>query len=116
MVVFNTLASSLMVPLVYLDYNMRKEYIAEVLCINKEEPITVCGGKCYLDNQLNILEEQTQQEALPSKLTVNLSFYFVDFPQFLEPNQIKAPIKHASIYPNGTVISYHNSIFHPPKN
>lgn len=33
-------------------YYAHKEYIAEVLCINKSKPELECDGKCYLKNKL----------------------------------------------------------------
>ena len=65
--ILNIVGSTLMVPLIYLDFNLRREYIAEVLCINKEEPITVCGGNCYLTGQLKKAGEQQEKEATTSQ-------------------------------------------------
>ena len=61
--ILNIVGSTLMVPLIYLDFNLRREYIAKVLCINKEEPITICGGHCYLIKQLGKAGEQQEKEA-----------------------------------------------------
>lgn len=72
--VLSTIGSTLTVPLVYLDFEMRREYIAEVLCINRDEPITVCGGTCYLE--LNLERSQPNSEALPSSYSNLISFYF----------------------------------------
>src|SRR5688500_9785475 len=30
-------------------FEANREYIAEVLCVNKAEPITMCYGQCFLD-------------------------------------------------------------------
>lgn len=53
----------LMYPLFVLDYELRKDYIAEVLCINKdvEQTVTVCYGKCYVQNKIKILEEEQKE-------------------------------------------------------
>ena len=71
--ILNIVGSTLMVPLIYLDFNLRREYIAEVLCINKEEPITVCGGHCYLTRQLERASEQQEKAAATSQ---KLEFHF----------------------------------------
>lgn len=35
-----------------LEYAINQEYIAEVLCINRDRPDKGCNGKCYLMSQL----------------------------------------------------------------
>ncbi|MDN5213145.1 hypothetical protein QQ020_13845 [Fulvivirgaceae bacterium BMA12] len=61
-IILSNLGSTLMVPLIYLDFEVRKGYISKVLCIKKDDPITVCGGSCYLAKQLNKAQDH-QQEA-----------------------------------------------------
>lgn len=46
------LANTFVSPLIYLDFTLHRDYIAKVLCIRKDEPITVCGGRCFLVRQL----------------------------------------------------------------
>ena len=43
----------------FLEYAVYYEYIATVLCINKEEPKMQCNGKCHLSAQLS---KYTQDE------------------------------------------------------
>ncbi|UXP31504.1 hypothetical protein N6H18_14220 [Reichenbachiella agarivorans] len=58
----NTLASTLAVPLIYMDFGMRRDYIAEVLCINRDKPMSTCDGKCYLAQKLKAAQQQQEQE------------------------------------------------------
>ncbi|MCV9385779.1 hypothetical protein [Reichenbachiella ulvae] len=58
----NTLASTLAVPLIYMDFGMRRDYIAEVLCINRDKPMLNCDGKCYLAKKLKAAQEQQDKE------------------------------------------------------
>ena len=37
---------------ILIDYKINQDFIAEVLCINKEKSMTLCKGKCYLVDQL----------------------------------------------------------------
>lgn len=81
----------LRVPFVYLDYQLRKEYIAQYLCVNKSRPITICGGSCYLARQLQKAQDHKQSEKtasvkIPLKeyhkegalaMSVYLTFYWV---------------------------------------
>lgn len=73
--ILNIIGSSLMVPLIYLDFELRRDYIAEVLCINRDEPITVCGGKCYLDLRLEQAAEQREQESQSNSRPVEIYFF-----------------------------------------
>lgn len=52
-------------PLVYLDYELRKEYISAYLCVNRDNPAMACHGKCHLVKELK--EVQAQEEgSLPA--------------------------------------------------
>ncbi|MEL7145130.1 MAG: hypothetical protein AAFO69_02080 [Bacteroidota bacterium] len=51
LILFCTVELSSLLP--YAQYYLNYDYISEVLCINKEQPMTMCYGKCYLSDQLN---------------------------------------------------------------
>jgi hypothetical protein len=40
-------------------FTLRQETIAATLCVNKSEPIPMCAGQCFLDQQL----EENHQDA-----------------------------------------------------
>lgn len=44
-------------------YSIKKEYIVEKLCINKDKPQLHCDGKCYLGKQLKTTEEGAKNSA-----------------------------------------------------
>lgn len=48
---------------IWINFKINQDFIAEVLCINKEEPITMCYGSCYLTDQLQEQEEKEKQQA-----------------------------------------------------
>lgn len=61
----------LLVPFVYLDFELRKEFIIKNLCENRFKPELHCDGQCYLAKQLHQVAEghareeaQKQQDAL----------------------------------------------------
>ncbi len=41
-----------------IDYQLRKDFIAKALCVNKQKPQLNCNGKCYLAKRLKTAEEQ----------------------------------------------------------
>ncbi len=36
----------------YLNYAVKKEYISEVLCVNRDTPESNCKGHCFLNREL----------------------------------------------------------------
>jgi len=113
--ILNILSSTLMVPLIYLDFELRRDYIAEVLCIKKEEPITVCGGHCFLAKQLNKAKDQQQEEKQSSR-TEQISFFnehiiMVDCSRSYDSRKDD----HTLVNDSGNLKSFVTDIFHPPQ-
>ena len=47
----------------YLEFAINQDFIASVLCINREKPEVECGGKCHLTKQLQKAgKEETEQQ------------------------------------------------------
>ena len=94
-----------------IEFELNKGYIQDVLCINKDKPITVCGGSCYLSNRME--QEAANAKASPQ---VNMQDYPVAIIDLVaitlqpgykrlvqwQPFTVKAPA------------SFHTDIFHPP--
>ncbi len=57
----------------YADYFFNQEYIAAVLCEEKDDPISICAGSCYLVKELKDKQEQSQEEQLPQRSKLNIS-------------------------------------------
>jgi hypothetical protein len=57
-------------------FQANRDYIAEVLCINKEKPITLCHGQCFLDRNLALADEETPQQTPASgKVKIETSIF-----------------------------------------
>jgi hypothetical protein len=50
-------------PLLYLDFEIRRDYIVANLCENRDRPIMNCNGKCYLAKRIAALDEQEKRQA-----------------------------------------------------
>ncbi len=48
---------------ILLRFKLNQEHIAETLCINLDEPETLCSGKCYLFSQLK--QEDKREKETP---------------------------------------------------
>ncbi|MBO9614262.1 MAG: hypothetical protein J7619_16275 [Dyadobacter sp.] len=51
------------IPLLYLDFEIRREYIVANLCENRNRPQMHCDGKCYLAKRIAALDEQEKRQA-----------------------------------------------------
>jgi len=51
------------IPLLYMDFEIRREYIVANLCENRNRPQLHCDGKCYLAKLIASLEEQEKRQA-----------------------------------------------------
>lgn len=61
----------------YLEYELRKDYILEFLCVNKDKPITRCLGSCFLEKR--IAESQQGSSEDSSFFQVNMDDYPIGF-------------------------------------
>lgn len=50
-------------PMLYLDYELRKEFIIDNFCVNKDRPELNCDGKCYLATRLAAAQKQEEKQA-----------------------------------------------------
>ncbi|MFN8349745.1 MAG: hypothetical protein U0X91_32395 [Spirosomataceae bacterium] len=81
---------SLIVPFVYLDFELRKEYIIHNLCKNRFKPQLHCDGKCYLAKQLQKVAEEharndAQKQSDSAKRVIQEVFEEVRFEVALSP-------------------------------
>ena len=96
----------------YFDAN--RDYIAQVLCINKEKPITMCHGQCFLNRNLSLADEETPKK-IPVKSTLKIEVSI-----FIESNFDVNLASHSAIietYGSPTSLykfSDDHSFFHPP--
>ncbi len=93
-------------------YQLNKDYIAEFLCVNRDNPITVCYGQCFLKKALGF-ESETNTSSITSNLKFELPVFKMDAIICVD-----SPVEHIYISfteyhaPNQGL--YSSSIFHPP--
>ena len=96
----------------WISYELNKDYIRAYLCVNQDQPITVCGGQCYLEDQW-----EKQQEKEPLTFQVNMNDYPVCFDQrvLFQFEEAKLPIpQHVTHYLEPSSQHQIEEIFHPP--
>jgi hypothetical protein len=64
-------------------FEANRDFIAEVLCVNKEKKITTCYGQCFLDRHLAFAEEDNDDQTAPaSKIQVETSIFLMSGIEF----------------------------------
>lgn len=94
-------------------FQANRDYIAEVLCINKEKPMTVCYGHCFLKRNISLADDETPKAPV-SKLQVETSIFITnDFDIDLTTLHFSG-IEKNSPPPSWYRLFRQNSFFHPP--
>jgi hypothetical protein len=95
-------------------FQVNRDYIARILCVNKDEPELSCKGHCYLKRNLKLADEK--QEALPESTEKSKT----EIPVFLiseacfhsQPELLHCPSNFPPV--KTSIAGYQTPIFHPP--
>lgn len=110
------LVNALVLPAIYLDFEIRKEFIQKVLCINKKKPITVCGGHCFITKEFQNALDHSGTEELNSVVQFDLVYPIPSASNLLENLQKEGFIvEHFIAAKSGEESNFTSSSFKPPK-
>ncbi len=102
---------------ILIDFKINQDFIEDVLCINKDTPIKMCKGKCYLSNQLKKVENQEEKQA-PSSKKERIDVVYYHCKQTLDFQNL-ADRYLSSMSPGANdelhTSSFISAIFRPPK-
>lgn len=96
-------------------FELNRNYIAEVLCINKAKPVTMCQGQCFLNRNLELADDPQPDDGTSPPATQK-----IDFPAFvISDNQYPAhemtePQLHNARYLPSVSGEHSPAPFHPP--
>jgi len=100
---------------ILIDYQLNKEYIMEVLCINRDKPEMHCEGQCHLTKQLKKSEkadrqanEKSQKQELPMTLYCQALFR-------LPAHHVGHTASPAAPFPQARPLKIAHAVFHPPR-
>lgn len=108
---------AMIVPALFVNYELRKDFIIKNYCVNKDRPELHCDGKCYLAKQIKAAEQQDEKQATDTFLNkifevetkVGLiHFLFEPAVSYLSEEVFFNYMSHFSA-------AYKGSIFHPPQ-
>lgn len=97
---------------VFIEYQLNKEFIQEVLCINKDKPDLDCQGYCYVSEKI---KKQHQDDSTITREFKQAQHYFeqvaleIPKPKFELSTQVLNPKTHQFL---DQLLSF--DIFHPP--
>jgi hypothetical protein len=96
-------------------FEANRDYIAEVLCVNKEKPITMCNGQCFLDRNLSIADDEASKDASPTnnRLQVESAVFVTHFTQ-IDFAPTSSETDRTSVPQSLYDFSVQHSFFHPP--
>lgn len=100
-----------------IEYVVNYDYIAKVLCVNKDKPAMKCNGKCHLMKELAKASEGDKPNSNDKKSTHSESevLFFepiksLEITQITLSNKGKSNSKYSNLY---SYLELH-SVFHPP--
>ena len=109
---------TLLVPVVYLDFEMRKDFIIQNLCENRFKPQLNCNGQCYLAKKLHKIAEdnatkETQKQGASMKKILEEVFEttpLFSYKLMFENLSSKSIYSYQLAHPQSFVLS----LFHSP--
>ena len=97
----------------HVNYWMNRDFIASVLCENKDRPELECNGKCHLKKQIQEnTEDQNEGQEVSNRLMVEF-FQFTNGFELRTPTEIS--IDHFYNYSEPLTAGISTSVFHPPR-
>lgn len=94
-----------------INYVINYDYIATILCINKEKPKSNCNGKCHVVKQLDKGKTKQQKQ---------LQLKDFEFDKYIKISNSKYQLhfvvdeNRQFIYKEHKYANYYNDIFRPP--
>ena len=109
------LSANLSNVLVFAGFKMNQAYIAKTLCENRDKPVVMCGGTCYLKKKLKQAEENEQKQERQASQKVQVQEALISDKTFQFKRFSLASIAFHVPLCTGSPSSTLTYIFHPPK-
>lgn len=102
---------------VLIDFKINQDYIAKVLCINRDNPKLKCNGKCFLAAKLKKLEEQEKKQTpITKKENQERILYCSTIPTyFLHLSEVYLHKQKVTYRDEFYISSFLSDIYRPPK-
>src|SRR5690554_4831329 len=108
------LLKAFLAPAIFIDFKLNQDYIAKVLCINREKPQLECNGQCILMKKMEQAQDSNSAEQSQSTKP-HLLEIFSELSPLFQPLTSPAVQKEFFTYNDGDSFVLFFSIFQPPK-
>lgn len=100
--------------LIYVNFYINQDYIAENLCENKDKPVLQCNGKCQLAKEL-AKEEKKEKKEDKQKFEDHSVYFFSPIEEIIELNPVFLEKReHTNAQVQSQRVGYLTNVFHPP--
>ena len=106
------LAQTFSKGLIFVQFFVNQDYIAQNLCENKDKPELECKGNCHLNKALEKDNEQENKTLVKEKQEIVLFLSQMEFPIEIETEAFVAKVYFH--YNDKRANNIPPSIFHPP--
>lgn len=94
-------------------FEVNRDYIAEVLCVNKKKPEMHCNGQCYLKKQMKKAEEKQAATGESSRAKTEFQVFVIEY--FSLDLELKSlPVAAHTPYVAGGTYNTIDDKFRPP--
>ena len=94
-------------------FEVNRDYIAEVLCVNKKKPEMHCNGQCYLKKQMKKAEEKQAATGESSRAKTEFQVFVIEY--FSLDLELKSlPVAAHTPYVAGGIYNTIDDKFRPP--
>ncbi len=99
-----------------IDFKINQDFIAKVLCVNRNIPESTCNGKCHLKKQLKKTEESKDENLPPIRKEISeLIFLIVEKTSINQLKNIQNRICRYTHKEGLYAFLLINSLFRPPE-
>lgn len=108
------LFKAFLAPAVFIDFKLNQEYIAKVLCINRDKPQLDCDGQCILMQKMKNTQDADHPEQ-SQNLKTHLLEIFSDIAAVFRPLSLPSYQQEFFTFNEAVPSGNFSKIFHPPK-
>ena len=98
---------------IYAYFQLNKDYISSVLCINKNKPVLQCNGNCFLTKKLKAEKEKEKKAPVEIK-SMGDNLFYSDYDLSSAKRDFKNISKVKGSYILGSYSVNRPPVFHPP--
>ena len=108
------LFKAFLAPAIFIDFKLNQDYIAKVLCINREKPQLECDGQCILMQKMKSTQDADHPEQIQSPKSQLLEI-FSELTAVFHPLSFPSVQQDFFTYDEPISLKNFSKIFHPPK-